>query len=119
MADTVNVERRADLTVRIFDRFYNFELSVPVNEYDAVYSFFASLTNNRESAENLAYSIFRISNINDVPAMELLEQFRGKNQIEITALVAYYLNEVRSSATLLGVQAQVQPNFYTARNVQI
>jgi hypothetical protein len=31
--------------------------------------------------------------------------------------MAYYLNQIRSTATLLGVNAKVVPNFYAARAV--
>jgi len=32
--------------------------------------------------------------------------------------MAYYLNSIRSPATLLGVLEPVSPNYYTARNVR-
>jgi len=34
---------KIDQTVKIFDRFYNYEVDVPTLEYDAVYSFFKSI----------------------------------------------------------------------------
>jgi hypothetical protein len=32
-----------DLTVRVFDQFYNYEANVPAAEYDVVYSYFLSV----------------------------------------------------------------------------
>jgi len=32
--------------------------------------------------------------------------------------MAYYLNSVRSTSTLLGVLAPTTPNFYAARNIR-
>ena len=48
------------------------------------------------------------------------ENFQGQNQTqpEINLLMAYYLNGVRSPATLLGVLNPTAPNYYTARNVR-
>ena len=31
-----------DLTVRVFDSFYNYDANVPADEYDIVYSYFRS-----------------------------------------------------------------------------
>ena len=39
-----------DLTVRVFDEFYGFDQQVPSNEFDAVYSYFASVYNTAEAA---------------------------------------------------------------------
>jgi hypothetical protein len=39
---TVNyTDPRLDMTVRVFDNFYVFAVEVPVDQYDAVYSYFA------------------------------------------------------------------------------
>jgi hypothetical protein len=35
----------------------------------------------------------------------------------LSVSLAYYLNNIRSRATLLGVSAPTSPNFYAARNV--
>jgi|688.fasta_scaffold187062_3 hypothetical protein len=112
-------QTQLDKTVRIFDRFYNFELSVPANEYDVLYSFFFRLSGNKDSAQNFAYAVFRIADQQGIPAIVLLDEFVGKTQLDVTALIAYYLNEIRSSSTMIGVQSQVTPNYYAARNVQI
>jgi hypothetical protein len=37
--------------------------------------------------------------------------------MDINLNMAYYLNNIRSRATLLGVNSQVVPNFYAARAV--
>ena len=52
-----------------------------------------------------------------IPALTLLKEFQGQNGVELSASLAYYLNSIRSRATLLGVGSTVVPNFYQARNV--
>jgi hypothetical protein len=47
----------------------------------------------------------------------VLAEIQGQNQLQLTSTLCYYLNNQRSNATLLGVNALVQPNFYAARNV--
>jgi hypothetical protein len=87
-------------------------------EYDAIYSYFRSVFDTSEAAGNFTVSVFRISESSGIPAMELLQQFQGQSQPELTLTLAYYLNSVRSDSTLLGVNQPTQPNFYVARNVR-
>ena len=115
---TVNaVNEKQDLTVRVFDRFYSYEVDVPVNEYDAVNSFFLSVMSTPQVAGNFTVSLFRVAEITGRPAMTLLQAFQGQSGVNLNANLAYYLNLIRSNATLLGVNAAVAPNFYAARLV--
>lgn len=115
---TVNVvNNRLDQTVRIFDQFYQFQLDVPVNEYDAVNSFFISIFKSKEAAENFTISLFRVSQQTNVPALVLLKQIENQDKIQLTVSMAYFLNGIRSPSTLLGVNSTLTPNFFTARNV--
>ena len=54
-----------------------------------------------------------------------IPDFRGPNGLwtqnplaEKTSTLSYYLNGLRSSSTMLGLNAPVTPNFYVARNVR-
>jgi hypothetical protein len=107
-----------DQTVRIFDRFYFYEVDVPALEYDAVYSFFSSIYGTKEAAGNFTVSLFRVSQQSSIPIMDLLQQIAGLDQADINLTLAYYLNNIRSPATLLGINATVTPNYYVARNVK-
>jgi len=116
---TINyINPRIDLTVRVFDNFFNFDVDVPAEEYDIVYSFFRSVFTTAEAAGNFTVTLFRIAQQTSTPVLTLLDQIQGQNQIQITATLAYYLNGLRSSSTLLGYSNAVVPNFYTARNVK-
>lgn len=119
MGTTVNYANpNIDGTVRIFDEFYVYSANVPQLEYDAIYSYFSSVFGTAEAAGNFTISVFRISESSGIPAMTLLQEFQGMSQPELTLTLAYYLNSVRSNATLLGVNAATTPNFYVARNVR-
>jgi pyruvate/2-oxoacid:ferredoxin oxidoreductase alpha subunit len=107
-----------DQTVKIFDKFYQYEVSVPQGEYDAVYSFMRSVFGTGEAAANFTVSVFRISEDSQIPVMELLQDFQGQNAIQLTATLAYYLNNLRSASTLLGINVTAVPNYYVARNVR-
>ena len=113
------INTKTDLTVQIFDRFYGYQQHVPVNEYAAVLSYFESVFGSKEAAANRSISVFRIGLITSIPVMNLLQQFQGQTAPAITVTLAYYLNSIRSSSTLLGINVPVQPNYYVARNIRI
>jgi hypothetical protein len=116
--NTVNsTNYNVDLTVRVFDNFYSYEANIPVDEYDAVHSFFLESMSDRTAAGNFTVSLFRISQETGIPAMTLLQGFQGTTGVDLTANLAYYLNMIRNRATLLGVGVPTQPNYYAARCV--
>jgi hypothetical protein len=108
-----------DLTVRVFDQFYDYDVNVPAAEYDVVFSYFSSVMTTRQAAGNFTVSLFRIAEDTGIPALTLLQEFQGVNGIGLSTSLAYYLNQIRSRATLLGVGVAVVPNFYQARNVLV
>jgi pyruvate/2-oxoacid:ferredoxin oxidoreductase alpha subunit len=72
---------------------------------------------NKQAAGNFTVSLFRVAEETKIPALTLLQQFTGETGINLDVSLAYYLNQIRSKATLLGVSTPVTPNFYAARNV--
>jgi len=107
-----------DQTVKLFDTFYAYEVSVPQLEFDAVFSYFLSVFETKEAAGNFTTTLFRISTITGQPVMNLLQEIQGLGTMELTLALSYYLNSQRSNSTLLGVNATVTPNYYVARNIR-
>jgi hypothetical protein len=106
-----------DLTVRVFDSFYSYDVDVPAAEYDVVHSYFLQEMGNRTAAGNFTVSLFKVAEDTGIPALTLLQEMQGNAGVNINVNLAYYLNQIRSRATLLGVGRPVTPNFYQARNV--
>ena len=106
-----------DLTVRIFDSFYEYSTNVPAAEYDIVNSYFRNQMTSRQAAENFTVSLFRVAEETKIPALQLLKSFEGARGVSLNLNLAYYLNSIRNRATLLGVGVPVVPNFYAARAV--
>lgn len=112
-----NTNFNIDQTVRVFDQFYSFDVNIPAAEYDVVHSYFVKTTKNRQAAGNFTVSLFRIAEETGIPPLTLLQEFQGVNGVNLNVSLAYYLNQIRSRATLLGVGVAVVPNAYAARNV--
>ena len=117
MASINQSNPRQDRSVFLIDNFYKFSLSVDSNLYDTVLSFFKQRIDNDFAAKNFALNLFRISEDNNVPVVTLIEQIKDQNQLQLSQTFAYYLNNLRSNSTLLGVGAPVLPAKYAARNV--
>jgi hypothetical protein len=115
---SVNVPNpKTDPTVKIIDLFYAYEQNVPAEEYNVVYSFFLTVMNTKEAANNFTTALFRAASTSNTPVLTLLQTLQGQPPMELTATLAYYLNGQRSLSTLLGVGQIVLPNIYAARNV--
>ena len=115
---TVNAENpKVDQTVRVFDEFYLFDISVPAMEYDIVNSYFRSVFKTAEAAQNFTTALFRVANQTQVPVLTIWSEIEDQDQLQLTATLAYYLNGLRSLSTLLGVNSGLTPNYFTARNI--
>ena len=111
-----------DQTVRVFDTFYDYDVDIPVGDYDVVNSYFKSVMTTKQAADNFTSSLFRVSQDTNIPPLTLLQAFQAGNTnnnpgLSLNLNMAYYLNSIRNRATLLGVGIAVAPNFYAARNV--
>ena len=116
---TVNYSNpNVDVTVKIYDRFYAYEADVPAAEYDIVLSYFKSVFKTDEAAQNFTVAIFRVAQESNTSALTILNEFQGQTGPQLTASLCYYLNSVRSNATLLGILQPAAPNYWTARNVR-
>jgi hypothetical protein len=118
MSTLNQVNEKIDQTVRIYDEFYSYSEDVSASEYDVVISYFKSVFNTIEQAEAFAVSIFRVAAESGDSAISIVQQLEGTNGVQLTASLCYYLNSVRSRATLLGILQPSVPNFWTARNVR-
>jgi pyruvate/2-oxoacid:ferredoxin oxidoreductase alpha subunit len=116
---TVNaINPNTDLSVRVFDSFYRFAQDVPADEYDVVNSYFKSVFGTAQAASNFTTTLFRIANQSKIPVLSLLQQIQGQSQPQLTLTLTYYLNGLRSPATLLGVNVPSTPTYFVARNIK-
>lgn len=120
MAQIVDGPRtQLDNSVRVFDSFYNFESTIDASTYEIVKSYFMSVSENTDVADNFTAMLFRISSITGEEALTLLGYLQGTTKLETTALMAYYLNSLKSKTTLYGVSATPVPNENVQRNVVV
>jgi len=106
-----------DQTVRIFDSFYSINLSVNANEYDIVHGYFLSVCDSKNIAANFTAVLFRISQETQIPVLNLLDQIKGTNKMEMNQTIAYYLNSFKSKTSLYGIAVVPKSNQPVSRNI--
>ncbi len=120
MAQTVDAPKTyLDSTVRLFDQFYNFDLVVEANQYDIVFSYFYDISKSKNVAGNFTLMLFRIASVTGENTIDLLEYMKSTSNVDVTSLMAYYLNSIKSKTTLYGINAVPQPNQLDQRNIVI
>lgn len=107
-----------DKTVRIFDNFYTTQLVVNGADYDVVFSFFKGVTENTKIAGNFTALMFRIAQEGGYNIMSLLDVLKGvENNLQLTQVMAYYLNTFKAKTSLYGIGILPKPNEAVQRNV--
>ena len=77
MARIIDERTSLDLTVKIFDDFYSFNMIVNGNEYDIVNGYFKTVCDTKNIAGNFTAFLFRISQETGIPVLDLLNQIQG------------------------------------------
>lgn len=107
-----------DQTVQVLDNFYNLDLTVDANEYEIVYSYFISVCSTESVAKSFTETLFRVSSVTKTTATELLQSLQGKSLMQMQLTLAYYLNTISETKSVLyGVSSVITPNEKIQRNV--
>jgi hypothetical protein len=106
-----------DTSVKLFDSFYRYDMTVDATQYEIVRSYFKSVSNSDTIAKNFATMIFRIAGITGENALTLLSFIQGKSKVEANAIMIYYLNNIKSKTAMYGISVIPQPNENVQRNI--
>lgn len=118
MARIIDDRTATDLTVKIFDDFYSFNMTVNGNEYDIVNGYFKSVCDTKIIAGNFTAFLFRISQETGIPVLDLLNQIQGSgSKLQMNQVISYYLNSFKSKTSLYGVSTVPKSNQPVARNI--
>ena len=99
---------------------YNTQNPISANQFDAIYAFFLSKTNNnKEAAKSLSSSLITISEQQNINPMEVLNDFKQYNQSENfkMALIGLF-NKNRINTSKLGFFSSRPPALQITRNIR-
>jgi hypothetical protein len=117
---------KTENTLEIFDSFYAEPLSVPVNEWDVVNSYFVGVLkgdpnseSTKDTAKKFASVLFKIAQQTGTDIMVFMDYFRTnvETSIQVNSEMAYYLNLLKSKTALYGISTVVSPNQAVQRNI--
>ena len=103
-----------------FNNFYSTGTPITGNQYDAVYTFFLTRTNNnKEAAKSLTTSLLEITYQNSIDPMVVLGDFKKYNQNESfkTALIGLF-NGSRRNTSKIGFSSKTVPSQNVMRNIR-
>lgn len=108
---------KAKSVTKIYDKFYELDIVVNSNEWDTVHSYFKKIMNDDDIANNFSTIVFRLARDNNLKPVQILEEIKGVNGMELSLTMSHLFNNDRSNTVLIGVSNVITPNYYAARNV--
>lgn len=111
------MESSSDLTVKVFDQFYQAPIDLNNNELTAMVGFFESRGFGGDSAESTAITILKQAKKDNYSSMQILNTLRGLSNVEISGLVAEILNYNRFKTSSLGISQLYSPADAVVRNI--
>lgn len=103
-----------------FNSLYQTQSPISGNQFDAIYAFFLSKTNNnKEAAKSLSASVIEIANQNGIDPMVILNDFKNYNQQENfkIALIGLF-NGNRKNTSKIGFFSVQPPAPQVTRNIR-
>lgn len=110
-------ESNSDLTVKVFDQYYQAPIDINNNELIAMIGFFEKRGFGKDAAESTALIIVKQAKKDNYSAMEIMDTLGGLSNVEISGLVAEILNYNRFKTSSLGVSQIYAPADDVVRNI--
>ena len=110
-------ESNSDLTVKVFDQYYQAPIDLNNNELVAMVGFFESRGFGGSSAESTAITILKQAKKDNYSSMQILSTLGGLSNVEISGLVAEILNYNRFKTSSLGISQLYSPADTVVRNI--
>jgi hypothetical protein len=110
-------ESNSDLTVRVFDQYFQAPIDLNNNELIAMIGFFETRGFDKDSAESTALVILKQAKKDNYSPMQIMDTLTGLSNVEISGLVAEILNYNRFKTSSLGVSQLYSPADDVVRNI--
>jgi len=95
------------------------DVGINSEHYAIVVGFFKKVFSDLRAAEEFTVDLFKVANGTNVSVLVLLESIQDKDRFGVSEAMAFYINQLRSQSSLLGVSNVIVPNQQVARNILI
>jgi hypothetical protein len=110
-------ESNSDLTVTVFDQYFQAPIDLNNNELIAMVGFFENRGFDKDSAESTALVILKQAKKDNYNPMQIMDTLTGLSNVEISGLVAEILNYNRFKTSSLGISQLYSPADDVVRNI--
>lgn len=102
-----------------FDKYYQEQVSFPVNEIDAVVGFFLKRKFSEQSAKTTSIALLNQARIDGVSTFSLVDSLNGLTDSQLTTVVSSILNSYRGTTSALGFRNQESTTSFEQRNIKL
>jgi hypothetical protein len=110
-------ESNSNLTVKVFDQYFQAPIDLNNNELIAMIGFFETRGFDKDSAESTALVILKQAKKDKYNPMQIMDTLTGLSNVEISGLVAEILNYNRFKTSSLGISQLYSPADDVVRNI--
>lgn len=107
----------ASKTKKLFNTFYDKQLSYPSNEVDAVIGFLESKGFEKQAARSTGAILLQQAKLDGVKVFELIDTLQGLTKLQLSATVAQVLNFNREKTSSIGFKVENTVEYLEARNI--
>lgn len=104
-------------TKKLFNTFYDKQLSYPSNEVDAVIGFLENKGFDKQAARSTGAILLQQAKLDEVKVFELLDTLQGLTKLQLSGTVAQVLNFNREKTSSIGFKVENSVNYLEARNI--
>ena len=104
-------------TKLFFDEYGQSPLEFNANDVEAAVGFFQSKGFDRDAAEITAAVLLRQAKLESMPVFKIIDQLKGLEGLELSALVGEILNNNRPSSSSLGFKMANSDDTFKTRNI--
>lgn len=102
-----------------FDRFYQKEITFPVNQIDAVVGYFTKRGFDEQAAKSIGIVLLSQSRADNINVFQLVDTLKGLTDVQLSAVVTEILNTYREKTSTLGYKKQVEELTIESRNIRV
>lgn len=104
---------------QFFDKYYQYPVSFPAAEIDAVIAFFQKRGFDIDSARTVSIVMLNQARIDNIAVFQLLDSLKAINDQQLNQIIVQVLNAYREKTSLLGYRTSVAVSPFESRNILV
>lgn len=104
---------------QFFDKYYQYPVSFPAGEIDAVVGFFQKRGFDISSARTISIVMLNQARIDGIPVFKLLDTLKTITDLQLTQVITQVMNRYRENTSLLGYRVNQVSSPTESRNILV